>query len=359
MMECKDALNTAMRAARKDPADTDALLNEAIDTLRKKGISTAAKKSGRVASEGLVVARTSSNKSSATLVEVNSETDFAARNDLFQQLCGSVSEAAIKLTESGESAQAQREFDIAELSSTSCTDPTTPSSSVPVATALTNVVSSLRENVQVRRAAGVRIQPGAGVVGVYMHGAVAGKSEGGVKLGRQAAIVALEVEGGMPKEAEAELQQLANKVAMQVVASTPRYVSRSDVPAESIASERAVLTEQAHAPPIPVPGQVVKKQSKPKDPKQIERMVEGRLNKWLGEISLLDQSFLCAGSNGDEGGKVPSVAQYLTQESKRLCGGKTIHIRAFVRYLVGEGVQSNKSADSFAKEVAEKIAKAQ
>jgi len=176
-----------------------------------------------------------------------------------------------------------------------------------------------------------------------------------VRLGRQASIVALEVTGASA-EAAFGLQSLANKLAMQVVASTPRFATRADVPEDLIANERAVLTEQANAAPIPVPGQPIKKATKPKDPAQLAKMMDGKINKWLGEIVLMDQQFLVG---GEDASKPPTVAQVLEKEAGKLGSGATVQIKAFQRFLVGEGVQTNKDADSFAKEVAEKLAKAQ
>lgn len=346
----QDALSGVIAAGTTDGSDA-AVMEAAIEWLRKKGISTAAKKSGRVASEGLVALQ--STAGAASLVEVNSETDFAAKNDLFKALCASVSDAALTLAK-GAAPRSNGELDLASLQSASCADPTA-SAQVPVSAAVVNVVSTLRENVQVRRVAGLRVS--RGVVGAYVHNAVLieeGKTDPHpqVRLGRQASIVSLEVEGG--SEPTEELQSLANKLAMQVVASVPRFVSRAEVPAAMIDAEKAIIAEQANAAPIHVPGQPQKKASKPKDAAQMARMVDGKINKWMSEIVLLEQPFVVAG--GEEDAKPQSVQAVLDAESKKI-GGK-ISVHAFQRFLVGEGVASNKGADSFAKEVAEKLAKA-
>jgi elongation factor Ts len=279
--ECKDALSGVLSEGKVDATNEAAVMDAAVDWLRKKGVSTAAKKSGRVASEGLVALQASANGRAASLVDVNSETDFAARNTLFRGLCTSVSRAALQMAE--QTAIVGGEVPLASLQSTSCVDPTASNTTVPVSTAVTNVVSTLRENVQVRRVAGLAVQQG--VVGTYVHNAVendAATATAGptVRLGRQAAIVALEVSGA-PSTASAEavsqqLQSLANKLAMQVVAATPRYASRADVPAELVEAERAVLTEQANAAPVHVPGQPPKKPQKPKDAAQLAKMMDGK-----------------------------------------------------------------------------------
>ena len=214
--ECKEALQSVLNAGAVDAADEAAVMDAAIEALRKKGISTAAKKSGRVASEGLVALQQGAAGAgrAAALVEVNSETDFAARNTMFRALCTSVSHAALKLAQ-GNAATKTGEMELAALQAAECADPTASSSpSVPVSTALTNVVSTLRENVQVRRTAGLRVD--RGVIGCYVHNAVSNEDgspvDPNVRMGRQACIVAVQVDGGDAAAQTDSLQQVANKV---------------------------------------------------------------------------------------------------------------------------------------------------
>lgn len=215
--ECKEALQSVLNAGAVDAANEAAVMDAAVEALRKKGISTAAKKSGRVASEGLVVLQQGAAGSgrAAALVEVNSETDFAARNTMFRALCTSVSNAALKLAQ-GNAATKAGEMELATLQAAECADPTASSApSVPVSTALTNVVSTLRENVQVRRTAGLRVD--RGVIGCYVHNAVTNEdgspADPNVRMGRQACIVAVQVDGGDAAAQTDSLQQVANKVS--------------------------------------------------------------------------------------------------------------------------------------------------
>jgi elongation factor Ts len=351
--ECRDALQGVLNSGSTDGSEP-AVMQAAVEWLRKKGISTAAKKSGRAASEGLVSLYVSKDGTAAAMVELNSETDFAARNTTFRQLIASIGTTAGELASSGQ---------VVSLPAVSAAQPAgSATGAATIATAVTDAVTSLRENLQLRRVAGVKVTQG--VVGTYVHNAV-DLSEAGLasdvaehlRMGRQGALIGISASGTLSAENRCSLSGLANKLAMQIVASTPRFLRRADVPTEVIENERAVLTEQAHAPPVHVPGQPAKKSTgKPKDPKQVAKMVEGRLNKWLGEIVLEEQPIVVSGEGWDLS-KAPTVGQVVKSASERY--GAPLEIVAMERFLVGEGVQKqDKGADAFAKEVAEKIAKA-
>lgn len=274
--ECRDALQAVLAEGKTDGSDA-AVMQAAVEALRKKGISVAAKKSGRAASEGLVGVVVTDSGRAAALVELNSETDFAARNTQFKQLCANISGSAIQIASAAE--QSAGDIELASLQASECIDASGVQTTV--GTAVTNIVVSLRENIQLRRVAGVSVREG--VVGSYTHNAVDTSADSlafpagsQVKMGRQGALVGLETDAPVTGKVQASLLAIANKLAMQIVATTPRYVTRNDIPSHVLAAERALLTEQANAPPIPVPGQPIKKATKPKDAKQVEKMVEGR-----------------------------------------------------------------------------------
>ena len=288
MMDCKKALS-----------ETDGDLEGAVDWLRKKGLAAAAKKAGRVAVEGLV--GISVGGTAGAIVEVNSETDFVARNEQFQALVGTL--AGLALAGDGE---------LEALRQTAY-----PDSGRTVAEEITHMVATIGENIGLRRIA--RLSVGQGVVASYVHSAAA------PGMGRIGVLVALESAGDTAK-----LEALGRQLAMHVAASRPEAVNRDGVDTASIDRERAVLTEQARASGRP--------------DNIIEKMVEGRLRKFYEEVVLLEQTWVIDGES-----KVEKVVDAAAQDA-----GAPISITGFVRFNLGEGIE--KAESDFAAEVAATLA---
>ncbi|HVU42298.1 MAG TPA: translation elongation factor Ts [Xanthobacteraceae bacterium] len=280
MMDCKAAL-------AESGGDSEA----AVDWLRKKGLSKAAKKADRVAAEGLIGSALNANK--GVLVEVNSETDFVARNDLFQGLVKMIADVALT---------AGPEVD--KILATRIGDRTT-------ADAITETVAKVGENMTLRRAAGLSV--GKGVVASYMH------NSPGDGLGRIGVIVALESAGKTD-----ELKALGHQVAMHVAAANPQALDPSGLSASAIERERAILSDKAQGKPANV----------------VEKIVESGLKTFYKDVCLLDQPFI----HDDK----KSVAQAL-KESEATVGGP-IKVTGFVRFALGEGI--DRPAGDFGGEVA-------
>ena len=283
MMDCKKAL-----------METDGDMEAAIDWLRTKGLAKAAKKAGRVASEGLVGVATEGVRSA--IVEINSETDFVARNDGFQKLVRDIAETA--LTAGGD-----RDATAAA---------TYPGKSHSVDDELAEQIATIGENMTFRRAAGLTVD--AGVISSYVHNAIA------PGLGKIGVIVAMESTG----DAEA-VNALGRQIAMHVAASNPLAVTPDEVDADVAARERAVYSEQA------------RESGKPEN--IIEKMVEGRMRKFFEEVALLKQPFVVDPDN--------TVEKAVEAASKEI--GAPIKVAGFIRFEVGEGV--DKKDDDFAAEV--------
>jgi len=270
MMDCKAAL-----------AETAGDSEAAVDWLRKKGLSKAAKKADRVAAEGLVGSALNDNR--GVLVEVNSETDFVARNDLFQGLVKMVADVALDAGPEVEKILASRIGDRT------------------AADAIAETVAKVGENMTLRRAAGLSV--GQGVVASYMHNS---PSDG---LGRIGVIVALESTGKID-----ELKALGKQVAMHVASANPQAVDPSGLTPAAIERERGVLADKAKA------------QGKPAN--VVEKIVDSGLKTFYKEVCLLDQPFIFDDKK--------SVAQAL-KESEGQVGGP-IKVMGFVRFALGEGI---------------------
>jgi elongation factor Ts len=284
MMDCKGAL-----------VENDGDMQAAIDWLRAKGLAKAAKKAGRVAAEGLVGMARGEGK--AALVEVNSETDFVARNDKFQNMVRDIAGAALEV-----------EGDMEKLAAAPY-----PDSDKSIDEYVKEMVGSIGENMSLRRSAALAVEKG--VVASYMHNAIA---EG---LGKIGVLVALESDGD--KEA---LEEIGKQIAMHVAATAPLALTRDDLDPEVVEKERAVLIEQA------------KESGKPE--KIIEKMVEGRLNKFYSEVVLMAQSFVIDPDI--------NVEKALKQAEDKV--GAPIRLAAFERFALGEGIE--KKEEDFAAEVA-------
>jgi elongation factor Ts len=285
MMDCKKALG-----------EVNGDFEQAVDWLRTKGLAAAAKKASRVAAEGLI--GVASSATSAAIVEVNSETDFVARNEQFQALVRDIAQAGVLVNGDVESLKAIKVGD------------------VTVADALTNLVAVIGENMTIRRSDCLSVSKG--VVATYIHNASA------PQLGRIGVLVALESEAS--PEA---LLALGKKLAMHVAASSPAALKISDVSPESLEREKNILIEQAKSTGRP--------------PEIIEKMVEGRVRKFYEEVVFLEQGFVMDPST--------KVSQVIEQEAKAL--GKPIELTAYVRYALGEGIE--KVTSNFADEVAAQL----
>jgi elongation factor Ts len=279
MMDCKRALTEA-----------DGVLDSAVDWLRKKGLSAAAKKSGRVAAEGLVGVASAPLR--AAMVEVNAETDFVARNETFQGFVETLAKLALDVGE-----------DIDALKAAPF-----PNTGRTVAEELTHLVATIGENMTLRRARVLSVS--SGVVATYMHAAL---RPGLGKIGVLAAIEA-------PSEIEG-LEILGRQVGMHVAAARPDALDIDAVDPAALERERAVLSEQARA------------SGKPEA--IIEKMVEGRVRKYYEEVVLLEQVWVHDGES-----RVRAVM--------KKAGGK---LTGFARFQLGEGIDKGPSGD-FASEVA-------
>ena len=283
MMDCKKALQEA-----------EGNMEKAVDLLREKGLSKAAKKAGRVAAEGLVAIEMNDDNTVASMVEVNSETDFVAKNEDFKVF---VKDAACM-------ALATDKEDIASLLGE------THKEGITLQEVLNNRVAKIGEKLDFRRFAKV-----------VTNGQVAGYIHGGGKIG---VLVEMETEAR-----DAKVLELGKDVAMQVAAMNPKYVSRDEVDAEYIAHETEVLTQQAL------------NEGKPAN--IVEKMVKGRLEKELKEVCLLEQTFV---KNPDI-----TVKQLVADVAKAV--GSDIKVVKVVRFEDGEGIQ--KREENFAEEVAKQL----
>ena len=292
MMDCKKALN-------ESNGDMDA----AIEYLRKNGEAKAVKKAGRIAAEGIVMADVKEDKTAA-IVEVNSETDFVAKNEKFQNYVADVAAQAMNTT------AADIDAFLAEAWALDTTK--------TVKEALAAQIAVIGENMNIRRFAQVTEE----------NGFVASYTHMGGKIG-----VLVDVETDVVNDA---VKEMAKNVAMQIAALKPQYTSDSEVSAEYIEHEKEILMAQIQNDP--------KESQKPA--KVIEGMITGRIKKELKEICLLDQTYVKA-----EDGK-QSVAKYVEQVAKE--NGAKITVKGFVRYETGDGIE--KKEENFAEEVAKQMA---
>jgi elongation factor Ts len=275
MMDCKAAL-----------AETNGDMEKAVDWLRKKGLAKAAKKAGRIAAEGLIAVAIAGGK--GVVVEVNSETDFVARNDQFQKVVRSIAQVALTTGGNVEAIRAAK----VEGST--------------VADMLASAIATIGENMTLRRAAELTV--GKGVIAQYVHNSVA---EG---LGKIGVIVALESTGKTE-----ELAAFGRMVAMHVAAANPQALDASGLDPELIRREREVLADKFKA------------QGKPAN--VIDKIVESGLNTFYKEVCLLDQAYI------HDPGK--SVAQALKEAEAR--AGAPIKIAGYVRFALGEGIERQES----------------
>lgn len=284
MMDCKKALS-----------ENDADVEAATDWLRKKGLAAAAKKAGRLASEGLIGVRIDATR--GTLVEINSETDFVARNDDFQNLVRTVTELAPEANGDGERLLTMQ----------------LPSSGRSIAEEITHAVATIGENINFRRTAVVNVDEG--VIGAYVH------SQLSPGLGKIGVLVALQSAGD-----QGELEALGKQLAMHVAASKPESVSIDSLDPSIVARERDIYADQARA------------SGKPDN--IIEKMVDGRMRKFYEEQVLLEQVFVV-----DPDLKVKEAIDRVAEKI-----GTPIVVADFLRFALGEGLETK--TENLADEVA-------
>jgi elongation factor Ts len=292
--ELRDRTGAGMMDCKRALGDSGGDIESAVDWLRKKGLAAAAKKAGRVAADGLVGVAT--RGAAGAVVEVNSETDFVARNELFQAFVRTV--AALAVGGNGDVEALKEEL--------------YPGTGRTVAAELTELVGRIGENLVLRRAQ--RLAVGKGLVASYVHNSLA------PGIGKIGVLVALESEAG----GEA-VETLGRQLAMHVAAANPLYLDTAAVPGSALDRERAVLREQA--------------QGSGKTEAIVDRMVEGRLRKFYEEVVLLEQVFVVDGES-----RVGKVV-----EAAAKAAGKPIRVAGFARFALGEGVERPPS--DFAAEV--------
>ena len=291
MMDCKKALSAV-----------DGDMDKAVEFLREKGLAAAAKKASRIAAEGLVKTLVDGDKK-AVIVEVNSETDFVAKNADFQEYVAQVAEQAMNTT------AADIDAFLAE--------PWALDTTKTVAEELSSKISIIGEKLSIRRFAQVNAE--GGCVVAYTHG--------GGRIG-----VLVEAETEVVND---EVKEALKNIAMPIAALRPQYVSRDEVSDEFIAHEKEILMAQIMNDP--------KESTKPE--KVIQGMIQGRISKELKDFCLMDQVYVKA-----EDGK-QTVAQYMQQVSKAV--GAPVAVKKFVRFETGEGMQ--KKEENFAEEVAKQM----
>ena len=292
MMDCKKALTA-----------TEGNMDAAVDWLREKGLASAQKKAGRIAAEGIVDICATEDGHKAVAVEVNAETDFVAKNEKFRSYVADVAAQALKTTASDIEGFLEEKWE---------KDP-----SLTVKEALASQIAVIGENMNIRRFRQMEEQNG--FIASYIHA--------GGKIG-----VLVDVETDVVNDA---VKEMAKNVAMQAAALKPLYTSDAEVEPDYIEKEKAILMAQIQNDP--------KESQKPE--KVIQGMIQGRINKELKEICLLDQVYVKA-----EDGK-QSVGKYVEQVAKE--NNAKITIKSFVRFETGEGLE--KKEENFAEEVAKQM----
>jgi elongation factor Ts len=286
MMDCKAALS-----------ETNGDMEAAVDWLRKKGLSKAAKKAGRVAAEGLI--GVAARADAGALVEVNSETDFVARNDEFKEFVKEASHLGL-----------EAEGDVEKLLASDM------KSGASVDAVLKELIAKIGENMSVRRATALAVSPG--VVATYVHNAAS------PELGKIGVLVGLKSTAD-----QAKLSQLGRQIAMHVAAAAPLALTPEHLSQDVVEREREIQRELA------------RQSGKPEA--VIEKMMEGRMRKFYEDTVLLAQKYLGPGAEGDV-----TVAKLVENEAKNF--GAPIEVVGFVRYAVGEGIDKGPTGD-FADEV--------
>lgn len=299
--ELREITGAGVMACKKALVETDGDYDKAIEVLREKGEATAVKKAGRIAAEGTVLAVVKEDKTAA-IVEVNSETDFVAKNEKFRTYVANVAEQVLATNATDVEAFMDEKWMFDE--------------SKTVKEELVSQIAVIGENMSIRRFVKINSD---GVVVPYIHA--------GGRIG-----VLVEADTTVIND---EVKECLKNVAMQIAALNPKYTSRDEVSEDFIAHEKEILMAQIKNDP--------KEASKPE--KVIEGMINGRINKEMKEICLLDQVYVKA-----EDGK-QTVANYVAEVAKAT--GSDLKIKGFVRYETGEGIE--KKSENFAEEVAKQM----
>lgn len=290
MMDCKKAL-----------AATEGDMDKAVEFLREKGLAAAEKKAGRIAAEGIVDVNVSADGKLASIVEVNSETDFVAKNEKFRDFVAAVAAQVAKTDAADVDTFLAEKWEL--------------DASKTVKEELSSMIAVIGENMTIRRFE--KVEATNGFVCSYIHG--------GGRIG-----ILVDVESSVNNEV---VQEAAKNVAMQIAALSPKYVDKSEISEEFIAHEKDILKAQIMNDPA--------NSKKPEN--IIDKMLEGRLNKELKEFCLLDQAYV---KDSDL-----TVGQYVASVAKEV--GTPIAIKRFVRFETGEGIE--KKQENFAEEVAKQM----
>ena len=298
--ELRETTGAGMLDCKKALTETNGDMEQAVDWLRKKGLASAAKKASRIAAEGLVAVAVDGNK--GAVVEVNSETDFVAKNDLFQEYVEDAAQVALMY-----------KGEICDMKTFQC-----PKVHKSFEERLTDMIAKIGENMNLRRAKMIEVSNG--VVASYVHNAAK------PNVGKIGVLVALESNGD-----KAKLAELGKHIAMHIAASAPQFLNIASVDPAAVEHEKAIFSEQAKASGKPA--------------NIIEKMVEGRVKKYYDEVVLEEQAYIM-----DPDKKVKDV---IADAAKEL--GTDIKLKEYVCFRLGEGLQ--KKEEDFAAEVAAQLKK--
>ena len=298
--ELRESTGAGMLDCKKALTETNGDMEQAVDWLRKKGLASAAKKASRIAAEGLVAVAVDGNK--GAVVEVNSETDFVAKNDIFQEYVEDAAQVAL-----------MHKGEICDMKTFQC-----PKVHKSFEERLTDMIAKIGENMNLRRAKMIEVSDG--VVASYIHNAAK------PNVGKIGVLVALESNGD-----KAKLAELGKHIAMHIAASAPQFLNIASVDPAAVEHEKAIFSEQAKASGKPA--------------NIIEKMVEGRVKKYYDEVVLEEQAYIM-----DPDKKVKDV---IADAAKEL--GTDIKLKEYVCFRLGEGLQ--KKEEDFAAEVAAQLKK--
>lgn len=292
--ELRELTGVGMSDCKKALVEVDGDVQKAVEFLREQGLAAAQKKAGRVAAEGLVKAYVEGN--TGVVVEVNSETDFVSKNQIFVDYVTDIAKTAVKTSATDIEGFLKDEWTFSDSSAT-------------VQDELNAKIAVIGENLSIRRFAKIEAAANEGLV-TYIHG--------GGKVGVLLHLTC--------NELNSEVEEAGKNVAMQIAAMNPKFVDKSEVSEEFVENEKEILKQQAL--------------NEGAKPEFVDKMIIGRLNKQLKEFCLLDQEYV----KGDK----QTVAQYLEEVSKAV--GFEVAIKSFVRFETGEGIE--KKEENFAEEVA-------
>ena len=298
--ELRETTSAGMLDCKKALTETNGDMEQAVDWLRKKGLASAAKKASRIAAEGLVAVAVEGNK--GAVVEVNSETDFVAKNEIFQEYVEDAAKVAL-----------MSDGDVEKMKAFGC-----PKCGKSFGERLTDMIAKIGENMNLRRAQVLSVNNG--IVSSYIHNAAR------PNVGKIGVLVALESSAD-----KAKLAELGKHIAMHVAASAPIALTIADVPASNVEHEKSIYAEQARA------------SGKPEN--IIEKMIEGRVRKYYDEVVLEEQAYIM-----DPDKKVKQVVADAAKEF-----GSDVKLAGYVCFKLGEGLQ--KREEDFAAEVAAQLGK--